>query len=501
MSELYLIEELYQQAEQERYRMFLQSLSSSARFEDDTWICDKRNQSKGQELYKVSIYYSKVADRYKEMMKYFVILRLLDGISVTTVKHSVYIVSNFLYFLEDKPLSEITLATVAEFKQFLQQESYAPRTLSKYFTTLDMFFRKMNGFEGMILKNPFHGQTVMYDRLVDSKYIPEFVAKQLDVAFMDENIPVTLRTIYWVLRLVPSRISEVLAMELHCVKPFDEHFVLTIPTFKQNGGYKEGIPRLIHLEEEGIGAYLLDLLKKQQKESGSVQKMLPKDNRNALFGYQSCRYEDGDYFPKKYYLVATQASVSYQLKKLCKIYQIKDEKGEIYQVTSHQFRHNGVTDRLRAGFTLPQIAEMTAHHGRAMLQASYTHLNLYPESLIEPLVYDSEDNHPFVLFKGRILNMDPITEAKILKNLRSHRIPGGICVDVTHCASGMWDCISCQQFVPEQEQQPYFKEQGDLWQAKAEKFQQDKQMHDNFKELAKSFHRLAAKLQEGEDYS
>ena len=50
---------------------------------------------------------------------------------------------------------------------------------------------------------------------------------------------------------------------------------------------------------------------------------------------------------------------------------IKGEDGEIYKITSHQFRHNGVTDRLRAGFTLPQIAEMTAHHGTAMIYGSY----------------------------------------------------------------------------------------------------------------------------------
>lgn len=186
--------------------------------------------------------------------------------------------------------------------------------------------------------------------------------------------------------------------------------------------------------------------------------------------------------------------MSYQLKNLCEIYQIKDVNGDIYSVTSHQFRHNGVTDRILAGFTLPQIAEMTAHHGTAMLYGSYFHGNLFAEELMEPLTYEGEENHPFVLFRGRILNMDPINEARLLKNLRSLRIKGGICVDVTHCASGMWDCISCKQFVPEQEQLPYFQEQVEMWKKKAVLFKDNQQLSANYSQLAGKFREAAEKL-------
>ncbi len=494
MEELYAFEEIYQESKEEQYNSFLKSISSTANFEDDTWFCDKRDQSKGVENFKVKLYFAKVPENYKPMVKYFVILRLLDGISVTTSKHSIYMVSNFLDFMGNSPLNKVNLSTVNEFKQYLQEENFVASTQSKYFSTLSMFFRKMNGYGGMELKNPFHNQRITYDRLIDSKYIPEFVAKQLDVAFMDENIPITLRTIYWVLRLAPSRISEVLAMEINCLKSFDDHFVLTIPTFKQNGGYKEALPRLIHIEDEGIGAYLMDLIRKQQREAHSVQEMLPKLNVNALFAYQSFRYEEGKYFPKQYYLVATQASVSYQLKKLCEIYEIRDKNGAIYPVTSHQFRHNGITDRLLAGFTLPQIAEMTAHSGTAMIFGSYFHSNLFAEVLVEPMTYEGEENHPFVLFRGRILNMDPMNEARLLKNLRSHRIKGGICVDVTHCSSGMWDCISCKQFVPEQEQLPYFQEQVEMWEKKAELFKDNQQLSANYRQLAESFKEVSERL-------
>lgn len=298
MEELYAFEEIYQECEEEQYNSFLKSISSTANFQDDTWFCDKRDQSKGVENFKVKLYFAKVPENYKTMVKYFVILRLLDGVSVTTSKHSIYMVSNFLGFLGNTPLNNVNFSTVNEFKQYLQKQNFVASTQSKYFSTLSMFFRKMNGYEGMEVKNPFHNQRIAYDRLIESKYIPEFVAKQLDIAFMDENIPITLRTIYWVLRLVPSRISEVLAMEINCLKSFDDHFVLIIPTFKQNGGYKEAIPRIIHIEEDGIGAYLIELIRNQQEEARSVQERLPKENVNALFAYQSFRYEEASFLKK-----------------------------------------------------------------------------------------------------------------------------------------------------------------------------------------------------------
>ena len=73
--------------------------------------------------------------------------------------------------------------------------------------------------------------------------------------------------------------------------------------------------------------------------------------------------------------------------KLIEQYAIRDERWEIYTVTTHPFRYNGVTDRLRAGFTPAQIAEMTAHHGSMMICASYAHLDLFSETLSEPREY------------------------------------------------------------------------------------------------------------------
>lgn len=60
-------------------------------------------------------------------------------------------------------------------------------------------------------------------------------------------------------------------------------------------------------------------------------------------------------------------------------------------VTTHQFRHNGITDRLAAGFTAAQIAEMTGHHGDAMIFNAYAHLNLILKMLF-PHDYGAQAN-------------------------------------------------------------------------------------------------------------
>jgi hypothetical protein len=135
-------------------------------------------------------------------------------------------------------------------------------------------------------------------------------------------------------------------------------------------------------------------------------------------------------------------------------------------------RHNGITDRLAEGFTIEQIAHMTGHKNDRMILKSYNHLDLRPEVLAEKqrLVLGEPDKSASVMFQGRILNMNPQTEARLLENVRAHRVRGGICSDITGCKCDMQVCLACQFFVPEIEQLPFFERQVEAWRAKAERF-------------------------------
>jgi hypothetical protein len=116
---------------------------------------------------------------------------------------------------------------------------------------------------------------------------------------------------------------------------------------------------------------------------------------------------------------------------------------------------------------------------------------------VEPIKYETEAEHPYVMFGGRILNMDAVTESRLLKNIRAHRIPGGICADVTHCQSGLWSCVDCERYMPEAEQLMYFKEQVVAWDEKAKRFHAEKQMADNFEDISRKFRSIVEKLEDG----
>lgn len=59
--------------------------------------------------------------------------------------------------------------------------------------------------------------------------------------------------------------------------------------------------------------------------------------------------------------------------------------------------------------------------------------------------------------------MDGLTEERLLRNLRSLRVRGGICSDITRSDCNMFSCLNCDFFVPEVEQLSYFQEQIRQW--------------------------------------
>jgi hypothetical protein len=194
--------------------------------------------------------------------------------------------------------------------------------------------------------------------------------------------------------------------------------------------------------------------------------------------------------------------VDYHFKRICELYGVRDENGKVYNLTSHQFRHNGITDRLEAGFTLEQIADMTGHHGNAMIWNAYSHLDLKPKTILQKQRYVLNEpkppDNPYILFGGRILHMEEMLEKRLLKNLRAHKVPGGICGDVTGCKSDMWDCLECGHFIPDRDQLSYFEEQASAWRSKADRFSDFPAIHANALRNADLFERIAAKLLGGE---
>lgn len=460
----------YEEYLKERYISYLETLGENIIFDDDKWVCDKKKKRLSETNLNVTIYFSKVRREYKEMIKLFAIIRIMSNASIAVVKNDIFRISEYLDFVNGN--LDVSYESAMRYKQYLDMTGLSETTLHSKWGSVNKFYEIMNGYENKKYQMCFANNPYDSHKKHDYKYIPDTVAQQLDRVFYYEDVDETIRCVYWILRLVPSRISEVLNIKIDCLKPFDGHYCLFIPTWKQNGGRREPIMRCIHIENKGMGGYLISLIHKQQNMSKELQKFMPENKKDALFTYRTVNHmPDGTKNMTNQYRVVSWPVISRKFEKICEKYSIRNELGEIYKVTTHQFRHNGITDRLEKGFTVEQVTDITGHHGSTMLLDAYSHLNLKPETILKVQnSVISEIEKDYTAFNGQVMNCSQEQEDIIMKNVRAHKVRGGICRDITGCKSDMMNCLECQYFKPDPEQLEYYKEQLELWEQKAEKF-------------------------------
>lgn len=460
----------YEEYLKERYISYLETLGENIIFDDDKWVCDKKKKRLSETNLNVTIYFSKVRREYKEMIKLFAIIRIMSNASIAVVKNDIFRISEYLDFVNGN--LDVSYESAMRYKQYLDMTGLSETTLHSKWGSVNKFYEIMNGYENKKYQMCFANNPYDSHKKHDYKYIPDTVAQQLDRVFYYEDVDETIRCVYWILRLVPSRISEVLNIKIDCLKPFDGHYCLFIPTWKQNGGRREPIMRCTHIENKGMGGYLISLIHKQQNMSKELQKFMPENKKDALFTYRTVNHmPDGTKNMTNQYRVVSWPVISRKFEKICEKYSIRNELGEIYKVTTHQFRHNGITDRLEKGFTVEQVTDITGHHGSTMLLDAYSHLNLKPETILKVQnSVISEIEKDYTAFNGQVMNCSQEQEDIIMKNVRAHKVRGGICRDITGCKSDMMNCLECQYFKPDSEQLEYYKEQLELWEQKAEKF-------------------------------
>jgi len=499
MNSAAVVAENFNRAKKLEYIGFVERLGTDACFSSDKWVCDTLRRAPSEKMNMYTLYFDRIPAPHQDIVKYFAAISLIQSKSITTVKSYICDLIRFFDFWvlrrENGALRLCDEFAAVEFYRYLEERGWAEATNIGTWSSVSTFFKTMNGWDGQKLKNPFSSSPYCRQRKYDSKYIPEYVIRQLDVIFKMDEVQLHLRCAYWLLRLIPSRISEIVGMTIDCLKHFNGKYILFIPTWKQNGGWRKPVMRSIHLEETGIAAYLINLIKSQQEAARQLQENMPENKKGALFTYRKQSVYDGK---AVYYsalcFVATGPNIRTRFQDICIKYGVHDELGQPYKVTTHQFRHNGITDRLAAGFTTAQIADMTGHHGDAMIFNAYTHLDLLPETIIEKQEFVSNEagsrDNQYVLFGGRILNMDERLERRLLKSLRAHRVRGGICSDITGCKSDMWNCLECSCFVPDAAQKEYYQGQIELWKEKQERFAAFPLIRENARRNVELFERV-----------
>ncbi|MEG0900282.1 MAG: hypothetical protein RSF40_11315, partial [Oscillospiraceae bacterium] len=172
-------------------------LGSDVSFEDDTWICNKRIRNNSDPAHYVHIYFSSVPSQYRELAKYFAIIRILRGDTIRTIRSRVLCVVTFTKFLIEHcgaiPIFDCDTRIAFKLKEHLELSTWAVGTKKDIWLQASALLKSMNGFDGNSCKNPFVSNPYAKSTKLDYKYIPEKIAEKLDVVFRKEEIELHIR--------------------------------------------------------------------------------------------------------------------------------------------------------------------------------------------------------------------------------------------------------------------------------------------------------------------
>lgn len=362
---LAIIIEDYQYAREQKYTRFVSEISSISEFIEDVWDCDKLRKSPAQKKGDLRVKFNNIPNIYKNIVKYFAIINFIGGYEVSTISNKledIAFLCDFAFEIDVEDITKLSYSFAVGYKKHLDLYINSEKAKNRKWLTANNF---CDVFRDNKTVNPF--ATCPYKNLsystIDTKYISDYVFNQTDRIFESEDIHIHIRVVYWLMRLIPSRISEICGIELNCLNMLNGKYVLFIPTWKQNGGYKQPQIRTIYLDYEGKTKYLVDLIKQQQEISTTHQKYLADYKKGLLLTYLK-NYDSNTASIK--YTISTRniktVSRDYVAKQLEKIgikYDVKDEDGNLFRITSHHFRHKGITDRLEYGFTPEQVRLIT----------------------------------------------------------------------------------------------------------------------------------------------
>jgi len=206
-----VVAETFSKSKETEYIRFAERLGADVRFASDKWVCDSLRRSPAEKAGMYTLHFDRIPLTHKDMVKYFSIISLIRNKSIATIKTYICDLVRFFDFWvlhrKNAPLLTCNEFASIEFYQYLESRGLAEATNIGIWSSMSTFFMTMNGWNGEILKNPFSVSPYCRQRKYDEKYIQENVANQLDHIFKKDEIDLYLRCVYWILRLIPSRIS------------------------------------------------------------------------------------------------------------------------------------------------------------------------------------------------------------------------------------------------------------------------------------------------------
>jgi len=273
------------------------------------------------------------------------------------------------------------------------------------------------------------------------------VIQALDLMFFDiskTDIPHAYRCLYFLLRLISNRISETLSMDIDCLSyPDVDVYAISIPTSKETPYHVPEYQKYNRKLSGWCEGIMYEFIRTQQELALENQSSLEDCDKGYLF-----------VSPTNKRLI-TETEFNDFLAKLCIRHHIMDASGNHAHVTSHDFRHVAIGERLRNDIISPILTMIESNHSTPEQTMAYGYQSIQDEAAHLGAITGEIFQKSWGVLSGdnKVINptVFPEHKYKSIENQPFTRlIPGyGICCNAS-CCPRFEKCFECREFEPDE---------------------------------------------------
>lgn len=351
---------------------------------------------------------------FKELVKKFVKFAAFRGRANETIQGYITNLNTFSDFLdkhypEITSISEIDRELIIDYGSYVNKLNYTNTTANNKMGSLQTFIQIGN------VNKWFATNSYLFleeDRLrqteIKPRYIPEYVLKQLDKH--KYKLPTPVKTMISVMRETGVRYSTLATIPFDCLE-LDSSNKWWIKFCRVK------IPKETRLP-------ITEQLAQEIKEQQNFLKQHFKKNKYLFTARKKGSY--GDIFIPQHNKLMLLGSFFLYLNKLSRECKITDENGEIYIITSHQFRHTFGTEAINNGVPQHIVQELLGHESPQMTSV-YAHI--HDETLRKEL--DKFHKNRTIDITGQIVELEFYCNSQDLqwftKEISAIALPSGYC--------------------------------------------------------------------------
>ena len=292
------------------------------------------------------------------------------------------------------------------------------------------------------------------------------VVDALDKLFFDFSngeIPQVFRLAYFLLRLIPNRISEILAMNLECLSyPDVGLFAISIPNWKETPLHIPIYSKYTFSMNGIVESAFYKLVRQQQDSIRQYARQETQDTDYLLYDLQRDR-------------VITQVDFNRFLSEMIKGHDILTANGQKAEVTSHALRHVCIGERLRSGIYSPEQTMKEANHSNIDVTLSYGYMSEHDEAehlgKISSVVLTEELDVADAEIPAKPKSVNPAKYLRLQNDTAFMRVIPcfGLCSNA-NCSPQYEKCVKCDHFRPDELYLDYFIEARGIVQKRLLKF-------------------------------